>query len=242
MEQLAEHFHRYFHVEPALTQSQREGVFRLRYQVYCEELQFENVQDFPDGLETDVFDPQSLHCLLIHKASGQAAGCFRLILHSESGQGLPFLSICQNRLDDTEWHPNRIALDQFGEISRLAVHGNFRRRQGETSTPIGVMSGSLEEPSSRQYPLVATGLFLASTALAMHVGLQRIYVMMEPRLARLLRSCGIMFKQVGEVMDYHGRRGPFMISRELIHQHLPADAKQLMGDFCRQFEVQIERP
>ena len=61
----------------------------------------------------------------------------------------------------------------------------------------------------------------------------RALVMMEPRLARLLNSCGIKFTQVGEVIDYHGRRGPFCITREELLQNLQADSEQLLQSLIR---------
>jgi N-acyl amino acid synthase of PEP-CTERM/exosortase system len=35
-------------------------VYRLRYKVYCEEWGFERPEDYPDGLETDIFDKRSV--------------------------------------------------------------------------------------------------------------------------------------------------------------------------------------
>lgn len=240
MEHLGQHFHRYFELIPGTTEEVCDRIFRLRYQVYCEELGFEDAAAFPDGREQDEVDKHALHCLLVHKPTGLSAGCFRLILNPSENYRLPFEHACGERLDHSEWHPRELNHDQFGEISRLAVHSHFRRRNGESQTPIGVTSGGLHDDAPRQYPLVATGLFLGSTALAIYLGLSRVYVMMEPRLCRLLRACGIVFKQVGEVIDYHGQRGPFMITQDLVYQHLPPDAKKLMEEFkdlYRQHEI-----
>lgn len=243
MEHLGQHFHRYFDLIPATTADICDRVFQLRYQVYCEELGFEDASAFPDGREKDGVDPHALHCLLVHKPTGLSAGCFRLILCPDAEYRLPFEIACGEHLDHSEWHPRELAYDQFGEISRLAVHQHFRRRNGEHHTPIGVTNGGLHDDAPRQYPLVATGLFLGSTALAIHLGLERVYVMMEPRLGRLLRSCGIVFKQVGEVINYHGQRGPFMITRDLIYQHLPPDARRLMEEFQQLFQQHgIKKP
>lgn len=239
MEHLAEHFHRYFELIPALTPEARNVVYHLRYQVYCEELAFEPASAFPDELERDADDQHSLHCYLLHKATGTPAGCFRLILNADDAFVLPFERACGDKLHHTEWHPRQLGYDRFGEISRLAVHSRFRRRHGESTTPHGVVSGGLHDDAPRQYPLVATGLFLSSTALALHMGLERVYVMMEPRLCRLLRACGIVFKQVGEIIDYHGQRGPFMISRDLVAQHLPTDARELMQDFKSTYQQHV---
>jgi N-acyl amino acid synthase of PEP-CTERM/exosortase system len=43
-----------------------------------------------------------------------------------------------------------------------------------------------------------------------------VFVMMEPRLARSLQFVGIMFKQLGQPIEFHGKRAAYYIdSREL---------------------------
>src|SRR5665213_237477 len=67
----------------AITATSRDLIRRaqeIRYQVYCVEHPFENADDHPDGLETDEFDPHSVHSLLFHRPSGQAMGTVRLVL------------------------------------------------------------------------------------------------------------------------------------------------------------------
>jgi hypothetical protein len=49
-------FERHFTPEVALSPSQFEDVFRLRYQVYCLEKGFEDAARFPDGCERDRYD------------------------------------------------------------------------------------------------------------------------------------------------------------------------------------------
>jgi N-acyl amino acid synthase of PEP-CTERM/exosortase system len=237
MEHLAEHFHRYFRAEHAQSAEQCARVHALRYQVYCEELKFEDAARFPDGEERDEHDARALHGVILHKPSGRAAGCFRL-LPRWPGIPLPFERVCGERLDDSEWHPARLPEGTaYAEISRLAVHGDFRRRQGEQGSPLGVTSIAAPEESPRHYPLIASGLFLASSALALEVGIEHVYVMMEPRLARLLKICGLMFRPVGQLIDYHGQRGPYLITKNLLYQHLPGDARELLEDFSGTFRA-----
>jgi N-acyl amino acid synthase of PEP-CTERM/exosortase system len=72
------------------------------------------------------------------------------------------------------------------------------------------------------------GLFLAASALGLNRGLDQVLVMMEPRLARLLGSCGIRFQAVGEVIDYHGKRGPYRIRREELLNALDPNSRALL--------------
>lgn len=230
MEHLAQHFFTYFDLRRAQRPDEIDVALRLRYAVYCEELAYEDKHAFPDGRERDGYDERAAHCYLLHKQSGRAAGCFRLILSPDGQAQLPFEHVCQGLFSPGPLAPTRLARQQYGEISRLAVHGDFRRRAGEQQSPIGVASDADGNPDSRHYPLVAMGLFLGASALALNLGLERVYVMMEPRLARLLRSCGIVFTQVGDVIDYHGRRGPFVITGEALHRHLSPSAHELLED------------
>lgn len=230
MEHLAQHFFTYFDLRRALTPDDIDIALRLRYAVYCEELGYEDKHAFPDGRERDQYDIRAAHCYLLHKQSGRTAGCFRLILSPDGVSPLPFEQVCNGQFHVGPLAPETVSRIKFGEISRLAVHGDFRRRAGEQQSPIGIASDADGNPDSRHYPMVAMGLFLGASALALNLGLERVYVMMEPRLARLLRSCGIVFTQVGDVIDYHGRRGPFVITGEGLHRTLAGNALELLED------------
>lgn len=226
---LARHFDEYFEVVPVHDAEARREVFRLRYAVYCEELAYEDKNVFPDGEERDPYDDDAQFALLRHRASGRSAGCVRLIVNARSPDlRFPFEAACAGRLDTRLIDPERLDRDRIGEISRLAVHQDFRRRKGESETPEGSTEPADHFGGNRRYPLIAMGLFLSATALAMNSGLDQVLVMMEPRLARLLGSCGIRFTQVGEVIDYHGRRGPFRITREELLGNLNAESELLL--------------
>lgn len=228
---LREHFDAHFDVVAVTSPETRREVFRLRYAVYCEELAYEDASIFPDAEERDAFDDDAEFALLRHRATGRAVGCVRLIVNRRTPDlRFPFEQACAGRLDRTLLDVDSFDRDRAGEISRLAVHQQFRRRKGEAETPDGA-SGEPDDHfgGSRRYPLIAMGLFLAATALAMNRGLEQVLVMMEPRLARLLGSCGIRFTRIGEVIDYHGRRGPFRITRAELLANLNPDSAALLA-------------
>jgi len=226
---LAEHFSQYFEAIPVRDAAMRREVFRLRYAVYCEELGFENPEAFPEGEESDEYDAHSVFALLRHRESGRSAGCVRLILADVDPQlRFPFELVCENHLDLSRYDPSAIPRRSIGEISRLAVHQNFRRRRGESSSPEGTAEADAFFGGERHYPLVAMGLFLSASALALNLGLTQVVVMMEPRLARLLSTCGIRFTQVGDVIDYHGRRGPFRITGNELLENLSPESHALL--------------
>ena len=154
--------------------------------------------------------------------------CVRLVL-DDPGQGFPFEAASGGRLDRQRVELDTLDRSKAGEISRLAVYSDFRRRRGEWQTAEAAGDPEDQSGGQRRYPLLPMSLFLAAAALAMNRGLLQVFVMMEPRLARLLGSCGIRFEQVGEVIDYHGRRGPFRITHAELEAGLPPEAQQLLA-------------
>ena len=225
---MVEHFERYFEVLPAHDAAAREAVYRLRFAVYCQELGYEDPAAFPDGLERDAADDHAVYALLRHRATGRTAACVRLILDAP-GQRFPFEQVCDGHLDPAQLDAARLDRARSGEISRLAIHQDFRRRRGEWQSPEATGEPDAQTGGQRRYPLLPMSLFLAAAALAINRGLDQVFVMMEPRLARLLSSCGIRFTQVGEVIDYHGQRGPFCITHEALVGGLPPDGQMLLA-------------
>ena len=134
-------FKKYFEILPALTASERQATFRIRHSVYCEDLGWEAVQ--ADGMETDAYDPQSLHCLIRSRASGNFIGCVRLILAAGGGQlaPLPFEGTCGDTLDRSIIDPAKLPRGKIAEVSRLAIVSQYRRRRGEERTP-GIVQDS----------------------------------------------------------------------------------------------------
>lgn len=230
---LASHFDQYFEALPVTDDATRREVFRLRFAVYCEEHGYESPDAFPDGEEHDAYDTESTFALIRHRASGRAAGCVRLITNERAADlRFPFEQLCSAQLDPRLLDDLHLSRDRIGEISRLAVHQDFRRRRsdaGDVPLPAGAApSPEIYYGGVRRYPLVAMGLFLSASALALNAGLEQALVVMEPRLARLLGSAGIPFNQVGDVISYRGRRAPFSITREELLGNLHPECQHLL--------------
>ena len=225
-------YHEFFQLIPANTDERREEVFRIRYEVYCEELGWEPASDHPDGLESDEYDQWSTHCLLLHKPSGGYAGCVRLVhAHSDrSRPGIPLEEHCRAALDESLLNIDSLPRERFGEISRLAIRPQFRRRPGEKESPAGVGKEAFQlTPSERRrFPHIALGLYLGAASIGLGEGLESVFAMMEPRLARHLRMTGIRFRQVGEVIEYHGPRAPFHIDRAGLLGRLRPELRELL--------------
>jgi N-acyl amino acid synthase of PEP-CTERM/exosortase system len=229
-ESLVNQFTRHFSVGIAVTRIQKEQVFEIRHQVYCEELGFEPLRE--DRQETDEYDACAIHCLLTHRASQQPAGCVRLLVAPPDNprQPLPFERFCADSIDRRRIDPAALAPRSYGEISRLAVPSSFRRRASERSSsaplpPQAPRPGAREE--RRAFPHIAMGLALAGAAMTTLSGLDYLFVVMEPRLARYLWSLGIKFHQGGDVTEYHGARAVFFVPSTELEQHLSGQVEEL---------------
>jgi len=73
----------YFRAEAVNSDRLLKMALSLRYQVYCLERNFEEAAHFPDRLETDRYDAQSVHGVLFYRPWDKAIGTTRLILSKE---------------------------------------------------------------------------------------------------------------------------------------------------------------
>jgi N-acyl amino acid synthase of PEP-CTERM/exosortase system len=92
--------------------------------------------------------------------------------------------------------------------------------------------GDSEDPEylgeKRHSPHIALGLYLAAASIGLETGLDGVFAMMEPRLCRHLRRYGIRFQQAGGVMDYHGERAAYYITRKQLLEGLHPEIQMLL--------------
>ena len=235
-ETLTEHFKQYFTLQRAHTSELKNAVYKIRYDVYCEELKYE--KNCPQDCEKDKYDTYSHHILIQHRASGRFAGCVRLVTPPEDNPDalFPFEECCLQSVDSAKFQ--EIAKDgrqYIGEISRLAVHQDFRRRRGEKNNAYGVNMHEDKDNrdiiinEQRVFPFIAVSLYLASAAIALEYQMKYVIVMMEPRLARLLARFGIRFARIGQEMEYHGTRAMFYIDRAMLFDNLKPELLELFN-------------
>lgn len=208
--------HEYFVTEVVTNQTQRNELFSLRYDVYVEEFGFENINDFPDRLESDEYDNNSILFILRHKPTNKLAGCFRIITdHIFNDKPLPFVS----HIPDSVWikFRNKYGRHAISEISRIAVAKEFRQRH---SSPKGVVScadTNIERlGGKRVLSLVAPVMYFTICHACKLFGIHASFAMMEKSLARRLCKVGIKFNRVGPEVEYHGKRAAYHIDPRLI--------------------------
>lgn len=158
-------------------------VYKLRYNVYCREKKFEPESAYPSRLEMDEYDAYSIH--FIAKINNEVVGTARLILNNSIG--FPIEKSC--KLDISI---QGIKKRQTAEISRLAVSKEIIKSSGYNRHGI------------------VLGLFREMYHESKNLGLKYFYAAMGRGLQKLLIKCGIIFLQVGSIVDYHGPRAPFI--------------------------------
>jgi len=63
--------------------------------------------------------------------------------------------------------------------------------------------------------------------------------MMEPRLNKRLKRFGLPFKQIGDEMDYHGRRAMFFLDRKDFEKELTPQLMELYQIIQNDLKEQI---
>lgn len=242
---ISDHFTQFLQPQVATNQTLQEEVFKIRHNVYCEELAFEDIRE--DGQETDEFDKQSIFSLIKHKPSSTFTSCVRLVTSKGEDELLPIEKYCIDSITNEELHPKNFKRSEIAEISRLAVKSDFRRRKADKykGSETGVISEvTYSETELRCFPFIAIGLYMAAATIGINTGIRHVYVMMEPRLARSMKFIGITFQQLGVPVDYHGLRAPYYINADIFMNNLSPGFKSLYKtiekDVCLQLE-QLEQ-
>jgi N-acyl amino acid synthase of PEP-CTERM/exosortase system len=226
---IAQHFSHYLKPQLAWSPALKQQVYQLRYQVYCEELHFEATNR--DHMEQDEFDSRSIHCFIRHLGSDGLAGTLRLITTRNESELLPLEKFCPNAITDEKLRPRNFLPHEICELSRLAVPLAFRKRQADQFT--GGATGAINEQvfsiqELRFFPYIAISLYMSAVAMCYKTRRVHIFVMMEPRLARSLNFVGIKFTQIGDPIEYHGRRAPFYIDAREVRKTLSAGYRKLL--------------
>lgn len=189
------------------------AIAQLRYEVYCAECKYLDAAKYESGLETDDFDDRSLH-VAAQNNDGYVVGTVRLVFATPKDI-FPFEEHCSI-------FPDFIAppKEQCGEVSRLIVKKNFRRRPGDTLQGVTKEfqdKGTVDDIAPQQAattinhkdrrstsPQIMLGMYREMYRYSRMNGIRYWYAAMEKGLARMLDRMGFHFDPVGPVTDYYG--------------------------------------
>ncbi|WP_370084660.1 PEP-CTERM/exosortase system-associated acyltransferase [Neptunomonas phycophila] len=242
---LAENFNEYFSVSLAITEEEKLKAYKTRYRVYCEEFEYEEKESFTSEMEKDDFDDISYHCLITHRSSGYTAACVRLVPASKADRKtaqLPLEKYCSKAIGEEAMRLLQGDRTGLCEVSRLAVDATFRRRESEKSARYGNLYAlQFGEEEKRLFPIMAVSAFLAIGVIAMNFERNTVFAMMEPFLPRLLKRSGLVFDRVGDDMDYHGVRAPYIITTSSGYAGMKPELKELYDVVYQQLLPSLEK-
>lgn len=230
-------FKKYFEILPATDEATRNQVFRVRHEVYCEDLHFE--PERPDRREIDDYDAQSLHCLLrTSNAPHAPVGCVRIVLCDPANpdKALPFEHTCARTLDRSIIDPARLPRGRIAEVSRLAVRAAYRRRRGEDREPVSIHDEDFGTNEKPRFPYVPISLYMGAIALAHRNDIDTLFVLTEPRLANHFAKLGVDIRQIGGAVEHRGARIPSVLDVNSVIKNL----RFILRPIWRVVEQQID--
>jgi len=200
-------FDDYFEVFLADTEEGKEKHFNLRYQVYCEEMGFEDKDAFPSEMEKDEWDNQSAHFIVRLKHTKQWVGAMRLVHKTE--KPLPIQVHCD--IDGTDDNTQSLA-----EVSRLCLLKQIRKNPHQS---FAIPNDDIQETDkvklffshSRINRSIIWGLLRAATIYSKQNNIKNWYFLTSKALARVISKSGFIMNRVGEACYHRGERFPFMM-------------------------------
>jgi N-acyl amino acid synthase of PEP-CTERM/exosortase system len=207
-------FDNYFEVFLADTQESKEINYSIRYQVYCEEMGFENKDNFPLEQEFDAYDNHSSHFIIRHKRSGQWVGAMRLIFKAEK-----LLPIEQHCLLNEKI--NKCDVAKSVELSRLCLIQEIRRRCNDIDPPHGITDDRNEIKETDKIKLfnnsrinrsIIWGLIYAASKYSYRNNIPNWYFLTTHSLEKVLRKGGLNMLSIGDPCHHKGVRHPFKMN------------------------------
>jgi N-acyl amino acid synthase of PEP-CTERM/exosortase system len=176
------------------------AAYRLRYQIYCIEKQFEDLNAHPNELERDEFDSHAVQGLLLHKATGIALGTARLVLPLSNDPARSF-AIHRHVDEETLKHAASVPVGSTAEVSRFSISKQSLRRVSNT-----MADGS--DMDYRSGPLMRLGLLQMLIRMSALNGITHWYGIIEPSLMRMMAAMAFYVEPIGPMVSYHGTRQP----------------------------------
>lgn len=203
-----------FDVIKADTDELKERAFRLRYDVFVQENNFDMPQE-GHRLERDAFDHRAAHFLMVHRDSGEDAGTMRLLLPnlSEPQNSFPLQDDCDHPLLMIDTRIMRLA-----EISRFCMAKKFRQRPLDGKILPAYYETENKEKSSlavhfrRRIPYAPLGLLKAAFETALEQNIPDIVTAMDPTQFRSMKQIGLSYRVLGPRINHTGTCQPIVFS------------------------------
>ena len=208
--------------------------YELRFQTYCLERGFLPAQDYPNRQEKDSYDIHSEHfCAFNHQKD--LVGYVRLV-RSDERDSFPFQHHRLDLFDSADLPP----ASESGEISRLIVCQNYRRRRGDNMAGVSTEDVTHKKSATSERrvhsPQILLSLYRQMYACSLKQDIRYWYAAMEPSLARALSQMNFGFRQIGPPADYYGMVAPYVADLRDLEMRIQAKNPDLM-DWLRSPET-----
>ena len=208
----------YVRQESAESSAIMDEIFRLRFKVYCEEWGFEKPEDFPKCMESNEFDTTAEHFIIRNTSDDMIVGTARVIC--PSGLGYPVLQNCIIQQDTHDQLLHGCGKTRIGEVSRLAISKDYRKRiedNSHTGYTSNLPDEIYPEHEKRRYNFVHE-FYKYLLLQSIEMGFTHWYVAMKRGLFVLLKQVGMVYHPIGPEIDYHGLRTPYLGNLEEIRK------------------------
>lgn len=234
----SEDFIKYFTPVLSNTAAVDDQSYSMRHQVYCVEEEFE--PQAWDNREFDEYDKFSISIMLHHNPSSLFVATTRLVIPLDGSQKMPVEEHMLHTLFPGALSPEDISVHNKAEISRFAVPKKYRRKNVDFLNVNELLYlDELTEEDKDCFEMIALCQMLCIVAISQLIGRERLFAVMEPRLARHLRIIGFEFDQIGKVGNFHGRRALFTGDATESMVNLLPSLKQLYETMYKALSVQI---
>lgn len=198
-----------YEVVLADTEESKKIHYKLRYQIYCLEKGFLEVEKLKDEMEKDPYDERSIHFLV--KSGNRWIGTFRLVI-DHLGR-LPFHKVSVP--DSPQFIQGNL---QAAEFSRLGILRPFQK----------LRNSQLPHESSGKESEILLKLLHAARDYCRANGIDHIVFLCRRSITRVLNQFELQAQQIGPTIFHYGPRIPFAISLtdnhdafdSLINEHL----------------------
>jgi N-acyl amino acid synthase of PEP-CTERM/exosortase system len=211
-------FDQYFEVFLADSPQGKAINYRLRYQVYCLETAYEDAAHYPDKNETDEHDARSVHFIVRARATGDWIAAMRLVVGDLKDLPISeFAQIDQNLLFNLTHARSLQDFDLSGEISRMCVVSQFRRRPLERNTPYQIPwntddKNEENQNERRKAPWLMLALLYAARDYSVQNGIHHWFFLAANSLARIFTGLGMQLERTGPGCEHRGTRYPHVIT------------------------------
>jgi N-acyl-L-homoserine lactone synthetase len=248
-----------FEVIRVTDEKELKAAYKLRYKVYCEEWGFEKPDKYPDRLETDEYDKNAVHFAALDD-TGKTVGTVRLILFSPDGFPLEKYCEVNNGMEgivqENVAEISRLIISReyrkrtedkyiYGPDEERRVIGVYDQSQNSFNNgyrryddrykygkPNGRLRNEMESEKRNRHELV-TSLYKAVYHESKRRQLTHWYAVMTKGLVILLNKYGIRFQAIGDPVDYHGIRTPYLGEIRKIEQEVSDNKPEVYKEFTR---------